>query len=265
MANIMRFISFEITNQSLKDMELDVAVKNSILTPKSTELYINQIKSKMIDVNSSVQCVVLKFNESSDELINKIIFTLKPSLAYNFKNVILLSVFEKPVLVAVNTSKEMMVEILAFCDKEIVRNTKQKVGFCVGKIEIGFENLHKSYNLANKISKINSQNNVVFYDELGIYKLLAQIEDRQILDDFINDTLRAIIDYDTLNKGDLCYILRKYLEHNGSVKVVADELFLHRNTVNYKLNKISELLDCNLSLQKNRTELALAFAIIDFF
>ena len=58
-------------------------------------------------------------------------------------------------------------------------------------------------------------------------------------------------------------ILRSYLKHDGSVKETADELFVHRNTINYKLKKAEELLNVELSSLNTRLQLLLAFMIHD--
>ena len=56
-------------------------------------------------------------------------------------------------------------------------------------------------------------------------------------------------------------MLKLYLDNDGSVKAVSELLFLHRNSINYKIKKIEELLQCDLSTTKVRTKLYLAFLI----
>lgn len=263
MANIMRFISFEITNQRLKEMEFDVAVKNLILTPQNKDSYLNQVNSKSIDINSSVNCILISIETLTEIELNKIVFLLKPSLAFNFNNVAFITIFSKPILVLLNSTREQILDITNFCKNEIARLTNKKSKYFIGKKQVGIENLHKSYKSTIKICRIQCLEDVLFYDELGIYKLLAEIEDKDIVSDFLQETLKPVIDYDNINKSDLMIIMQKYIAYDGSVKAVSDELFIHRNTVNYKLSKISELLDCNLSEQKIRTKLSVALALKD--
>jgi len=56
-----------------------------------------------------------------------------------------------------------------------------------------------------------------------------------------------------------------YLKYNGSIQAIAKELFTHRNTIQYRMNKIKELLDCNLEDAKDRFNYQLAFYIKDSF
>ncbi len=93
--------------------------------------------------------------------------------------------------------------------------------------------------------------------------MLMGVEDRDIMVDYYEHTLKPLAEYDNINGSDLCLTLRTYLKNNGSVKDTADELFVHRNTINYKLNKIEELLGVEMSSTQARTELTLALALQD--
>ena len=41
--------------------------------------------------------------------------------------------------------------------------------------------------------------------------------------------------------------IKIYLECNGRINKISDKMFIHKNTVHYKLKKIEEILDCDLS------------------
>lgn len=69
--------------------------------------------------------------------------------------------------------------------------------------------------------------------------------------------------YDEKNQSDLVTVLRSYLKHNGSVKETADELYLHRNTINYKLSRVESLLDIDLSSLDSRLQLSIGFMLLD--
>ena len=101
------------------------------------------------------------------------------------------------------------------------------------------------------------------YANMGIYKLLMSIEEREILEEYYEKTIQPLIEFDNQNDSDLATVLQIYLKHNGSVKETADELYVHRNTVNYKLNRISEILNLNLSSLDTRLQLTLGFMMKD--
>lgn len=58
-------------------------------------------------------------------------------------------------------------------------------------------------------------------------------------------------------------MLRGYLDHNGSVRDTAADLFVHRNTVNYKIAKAGDVLGMDLSRLKNRMQLMLGYMLMD--
>ena len=103
----------------------------------------------------------------------------------------------------------------------------------------------------------------MFYSDMGIYKLLMGIEDKDIIEEYYDKTIRPLLDYDRKNNSDLTVVLRSYLDHNGSVRETADELYVHRNTINYKLNKISEILGMDLSQLDSRLQLRVGFMLQD--
>ena len=48
---------------------------------------------------------------------------------------------------------------------------------------------------------------------------------------------------------------------DGSVQALADAVYVHRNTINYQLNKIKKILGKDFSSLQSRFELILAYQI----
>ena len=93
--------------------------------------------------------------------------------------------------------------------------------------------------------------------------MLLGIEDKEILKEYYEKTIQPLVEYDKKNQSDLADVLWTYLKHDGSVKETADELYVHRNTINYKLNRAAEILDLNLSSLDVRLQLTLGFMLRD--
>lgn len=55
----------------------------------------------------------------------------------------------------------------------------------------------------------------------------------------------------------------KTYEQAVQARRLAQEHFCHRNTVTYRLNRISQLLGINMESMKEKEELMLAFQILD--
>lgn len=102
------------------------------------------------------------------------------------------------------------------------------------------------------------------FDELGAYTLLQQLEDKQIIELFIKQHLEPLLDYEGKNM-DLFHTLQVYLFHNGKVKECAEELFIHRSTLLYRLEKIQSLLNVDLNFSEHRFNLMMAIKLYDLY
>lgn len=87
---------------------------------------------------------------------------------------------------------------------------------------------------------INNKNKITFYKDIGVYELILNIENKTILENYIENVLGTIL-------GNRSYmeILQFYFEDNCNISKTADRLFFHRNTLKYKIDKIEELLNCD--------------------
>ncbi len=102
---------------------------------------------------------------------------------------------------------------------------------------------------------------LLFYDELGAYTLLFNQKDPAVMERFSRRVLHKAEEYDRLHDSALLEVLTMYLQMNGSVQKTADALHIHRNTVNYKLHKLADLLNCDLSDFSVRFTLQLALMV----
>ncbi|BCZ47505.1 transcriptional regulator [Clostridium gelidum] len=101
--------------------------------------------------------------------------------------------------------------------------------------------------LAIDSGKCQGLNNTIRkYKEIGIYRLLFSIENRIVLENYYLDILGPIIE-NNKNKDILSVqILETYLSENCNLTSTAEKLFMHRNTLKYRIKKIEEALDCDL-------------------
>lgn len=115
--------------------------------------------------------------------------------------------------------------------------------------------LQKSFQETSKVNAIlehiNKYNEVVFYDEMGYYKLMMAYDNHEPMIRFVQEILSQIIDYDQKNKTQLIDTLWMYFECNRNMKRTADKLFSHKNTIKYRLHRIEEITgrDLNNSFQ----------------
>ena len=102
---------------------------------------------------------------------------------------------------------------------------------------------------------------IYFYESLGIYSLITQINNGKFLDSYVESKIGKLIKMDKMQEGDLCDTLETYLEHNCNANATSEALFIHRNTMRYRMDKIKKILDDDINNMSVLLELKLAFAI----
>ncbi|NLU46985.1 MAG: PucR family transcriptional regulator [Syntrophomonadaceae bacterium] len=109
---------------------------------------------------------------------------------------------------------------------------------------------------------LGKKNFVQKFPELGLYyPIFAQ--DPQDIIDFCRQSLGKIIEYDEKTDGELLLTLRKLLDSSFNMKSTADSLFIHVNTLYYRVNKIEELLGIDFNNMDSRVNLFIALKVWD--
>ena len=66
------------------------------------------------------------------------------------------------------------------------------------------------------------------FDQLGIYSVLAEVEDTTTVERFASDWLSALLEYDAEHNAELVPTLASYLEHGANSVSTATALSVHR-------------------------------------
>ena len=101
---------------------------------------------------------------------------------------------------------------------------------------------------------------VPVFSDLGMVRLLYN-NDRRELEEFYHETLGELEQYDQELGNDLTTTLKSYLAHSCDLKRTAQALFLHPNTLRYRLKKVEELLEIDLEDLDTKLDLMIAFKI----
>ncbi|RMG78361.1 MAG: PucR family transcriptional regulator, partial [Chloroflexi bacterium] len=94
-------------------------------------------------------------------------------------------------------------------------------------------------------------------------QLLLAMKDHNFedLQRFYEQTIGPLAEHDDRKQGDLIRTLNGFFEANGNLAKAAQDLDVHRNTLVYRLERISELTDMDLNDADNRLMLHLALKI----
>ena len=268
MAEIMRSICYIITESDKYNLELSSAVKNAIFFSNQEELYVPQLERNNFLPTWTYCITVVEIMEHGEKVSeeklqrylknmeNYMIFSRKKTFVFELGgNIVLLFAGYAETMV-----KKTVTDMLKRCNFQ-----KEQCYIGIGRATPNAQNIGKSYRQACQVLKLqkNTQNDkgVVAYQDLGIYTLLMDIENEDVINEYYAETIQKLVEYDKLNQTNYCEVLQCYLEHSGSVKETAEAMFVHRNTINYKINKIEEMLNCDLSELDTRLLYSIAFML----
>lgn len=98
------------------------------------------------------------------------------------------------------------------------------------------------------------------YEQLGIYKLLFEIEPDKLAM-YYQEVIEPLHTYDHKHHMDMVSSLFVYFEENCNAAKTAKRLFVHRNTLDYRLKKIEEITGRNLDDPYDRLTLQLGVIV----
>ncbi len=85
------------------------------------------------------------------------------------------------------------------------------------------------------------------YSDFYYYDLLNNYMGKKPLEQYRHPALQVLREYDKANNTELYATLRTYLEHKKNLRATAEALFIHRNTLVYRINRINQLVKLNLN------------------
>ena len=97
------------------------------------------------------------------------------------------------------------------------------------------------------------------FEDTGAYRLLlpAMSDDPAELERFYAETIQPLADYDEQYETELVATVEAYLDNDGNVAATAKQLFTHRHTVRYRLERVRELCGHDVSATEGREKLGL--------
>ncbi|GMA70667.1 purine transport regulator [Leuconostoc litchii] len=114
------------------------------------------------------------------------------------------------------------------------------------------------YEQANHALQLTSSTHPIMRFRPKSAQEMLDLLPKQESDAFVERILGPILDNPSLLKT-----LETYMFLHQNVTAVASDMFVHRNTINYRLKRISELLDVNLDMPDVLVDIQLAFLLLN--
>lgn len=130
----------------------------------------------------------------------------------------------------------------------------------IGNEYTSIQHVRKSYLEALEVIetmvflKLDEQE-IFFFHELGMYRYIKLMYKKNVSEQYRNKNLLAIMEKDVQHNSELLFTLWSYLKNDCKVGQTAEQLFIHPNTLSYRIKQIQEVTTIDFSDVHEKTEL----------
>ncbi len=264
-------LSKELYVEEKRKHEENQWVQNWLRGDQKKENIHDQLKAldPSLNVNGCVVCICkIKANrEASDFTYNAMV--LRSIFEQNGYFLLIVNELNRLVFLLVNSrtksdwKKRMRQAIEQLERKDLLKGQMTGKHFIgVGNLIDDISKINESYEMACDVLYVHEnscKNDTLFFEDLYTHRLISQLNKQGCLQSFINDYLGVILDFDALHGSNMRETLEIYLDVNGSKKEAARRLFIVRQTLYHRIEKLKELL--GEDFMKSEKRLALEFAV----
>lgn len=104
---------------------------------------------------------------------------------------------------------------------------------------------------------------IIRYENLGIYRILLELKKNSSIVDYCYKNIASLIEYDEKHSANLLKTLKSYFINNNNLTKTAADLYIHKNTLSYRLSLIKSLLGTDFSNSLEQMELFISVLLYD--
>ncbi|PRS40412.1 hypothetical protein C6W19_06975 [Bacillus sp. RJGP41] len=164
--------------------------------------------------------------------------------------------------------KSIIEERLKEFQNEAYSNLKISLSFGVGNFSNDLTYIHLTYEEAVEAwtngAELFQNKFINFYETKQLIELIRLIPEKD-LKKFYENTLRSLSYPKNKDEKDLVNTLLVYLDNNCELAITSRKLFVHRNTVKYRIAKCEDMLNYSVHDAKNSLHLRIALLMSSIF
>jgi len=152
-----------------------------------------------------------------------------------------------------------------FQDEGFFKDYSNSMSIGISNIESDIYNFPYAYHCAQRslnVGKILADQkgwNITKFSEIGILRFVGLNENQGVLKRYCDETIGKLVQYDIENGTDNLKTVKAFLDNNQNIKKTASSLYIHYNTVKYRIKKAIELIGDFINSPQER--LAIEFAL----
>ena len=120
--------------------------------------------------------------------------------------------------------------------------------------------LREMYELADSSCAHSDAGRIGYFEDLSLH-FITDVLKKQPVQYLIHPALPQLREYDRKNATQLYHTLKVYLLHERNIADTAKDLFIHRNSLLYRIRRIGEITNTDLEDPDNRLRLLLSFKL----
>ena len=266
LVDLIKDLSMRVFLQSVADEQISNAFIHAIESPLSADEYSRDLLA-YYDLDGTFQVALISSGDLDrmDTVERKRISYRMQLFLTNLTHNGHFFYYDSYFVVIMNaiTAKQCEEILEPFAKRLTNRMPERKISIGISSQVQGIRNLHTAYKRAVAAVRMarSGSEPIVYFDRMGLYRLLYSVEDTALLREMSADILKPLTDYDSQHDAGYVETLESFLKNGGSIKAVADELFIHRNTIQYRMGNIKTLLDCSLETAEERMKYLIACMI----
>lgn len=249
--------------------QMEAIHKSIQLGHKLTAPYLIIVVAPDIPSNKSIS---LEEHNRLDEILyaaKRYIRSINPSSVFWYQGLKLVIFYPFSPTQSGDTKGNLLAELNRITKRINSPHLPFSISMGVSNFETDISDFRRAYECALRSLEVGQALNegtytVAQYEELGIFRMLPVGAGIDGIRQFCRDNLGPIIEYDARHGTDLISTLRVYLEHNQNSSKAAKALFIHYNTLRYRLDCINGLLHGSLEEPKKRLEIEFALQMFHF-
>lgn len=243
--------------------------KDYIFRAELEQERIDELCKNGFGMGEQYQMLVLKYNDAKnmntlEVPIESLRSDIERRINLYHEPFVILSHFDQLIILIVHKTNEVSQNSICNLFEILLKKyAAHNIYLLVGSENMKFQDMGQYYKKLNSAFLLAKQTkrNILFYEELGIFKLLLSLNGDTVLKEYYESVLGNLIEYDNTNHKDTINYLKKYVMLNGNIQGMAKEYYVHRNTVKYNLKKIEKITGLNLDLWEDRLKIQICLLI----
>jgi purine catabolism regulator len=219
---------------------------------------------------TKVQSLEKRNIDSSLHLSERYIRAIEPEASFWYQGPRLVVYYPISTSKLAESRTDLIHELQSICERIRVENDPYTVSmgispavYDLGDFRLAYECARQSLEIGSPLQKKDTCR-ITHYEDLGLFRIVSIAESLTSLERFCYDAIGPLLVYDRENDTELASTLRTFLEQNQNSTKTAKLLYIHYNTLRYRLERIKAILGDVLENPQQRLEIELALQLYPF-